>query len=42
MNIEIGHIASIENNLKSVDKAEKGQQVVIKVCAWIKIGFYIQ
>lgn len=41
MNIDIGRIASIENNLKPVYRAEKGQQVVIKVCAWIKIGFYI-
>lgn len=30
-NIDIGRIASIENNLKPVDKAKKGQQVVIKI-----------
>ncbi|RHN58602.1 putative protein-synthesizing GTPase [Medicago truncatula] len=31
MNIDIGRIASIENNLKPVYRAEKGQQVFIKI-----------
>lgn len=39
--IDIGRIASIENNHKPVDYAKKGQKVAIKVCAWIKVEFYI-
>jgi translation initiation factor 5B len=31
--IDIGRIASIENNHKPVDYAKKGQKVAIKVCA---------
>lgn len=39
--IDIGRIASIENNHKPVDYAKKGQKVAIKVCACIKVRFYI-
>ena len=35
--IDIGRIASIENNHKPVDYAKKGQKVAIKVCSWTEI-----
>ena len=39
--IDIGRIASIENNHKPVDYAKKGQKVAIKVRVWIETRFFM-